>query len=74
MVNGTWNVQFFNELMWSMKWNDYFDVSKFQNEWISTKVEDNFWLKDILIIIYALNLSYDAIGMYHNNISSIHYS
>ena len=68
MVNGTWNVQFFNELMWSMKWNDYFDVSKFQNEWISTKVEDNFWLKDILIIIYALNLSYDAIGMYHDNI------
>ena len=74
MVNGTWNVQFFNDLMWSMKWNDYFDVSKFKNEWMSTEVEANFRLKDMLINITVLNLTYHSIDMNQNDVSSIHYS
>ena len=63
MVNGTWNIQFFNDLMWSMKRNDYFDVSKFQNEWVSTEAETNSRLKDRLINIIVLNSTYHVIGL-----------
>ena len=66
--------KFFNDLMYSMKWNGYFDVSEFQNEWMSREVGANFRLKDRIINIIFQNLTYDAIGMHQNNVSSIHYS
>ena len=66
--------KFFNDLMYSMKWNDYFDVSEFQNEWMSREVEANFRLKDRIINIIFQNLTHDAICMHQNNASSTHYS